>query len=50
MVSVYEVSSGNKVMPEISVNQSTGAITIKINDTAGATTLAANTYKAVIMG
>lgn len=48
-VDVYN-SSGEKVMPEITVNQSTGAITIVINDTLGASTLAANTYKAVIMG
>ena len=49
-VDVYEVSSGAKVMPEIVINQSTGAITITINDTAGASSLAAGTYKAVIMG
>ena len=49
-VDVYEVSSGAKVIPEIVINQSTGAITITINDTAGASTLAAGTYKAVIMG
>jgi len=37
-------------MPEITVDQSSSNIEITINDTAGATTLAAGTYKAVIMG
>lgn len=49
-VTVYEVSTGNMVVPDISVNQTTGEITIVINDTANAGSLAANTYKAVIMG
>lgn len=50
IVNVYDVSTGEQVIPSIVIDQSTGAITITINDTAGATTLAANTYKAVIMG
>ena len=37
-------------MTDIVVNQSTGAVTITINDTAGAGSLAANTYKAVLVG
>ena len=49
-ITVYEVSTGNMVIPDISVDQSTGEITIVINDTASAGSLAANTYKAVIMG
>lgn len=49
-INVYEVSTGAIVMPEIVVNQSTGAITITINDTNSATTLAAGTYKAVVIG
>ena len=49
-VNVYEISSGALVVPEIVVNQSTGAITITINDTAGAGSLAASTYKAIIVG
>lgn len=49
-INVYEVSTGAVVMPEIVVNQTTGAITITINDTNSATTLAAGTYKAVVIG
>lgn len=50
IVSVYEVSSGNQVYPDVSVDDSDGTVTIVINDTANVTTLAANTYKAVILG
>ena len=49
-VTVYEVASGAMVIPDITVNQSTGVITITITDTASAGNLAANTYKAVIIG
>lgn len=49
-ITVYKVSSGQVVIPDIAINQSTGAITITINDTAGAGTLTAGTYKAVMMG
>lgn len=50
LVSVYRVSDGAIVYPEIVVNQTTGAITITINDTAGASSLAASTYRAVMIG
>lgn len=46
---VYEVSTGALVYPDITVNQSTGNITILINDTAGSGALVADTYKAVIV-
>ena len=49
-VTVYEVSTGAVVIPDIVVNQSTGAITITINDTASASSLTAGTYKAVVIG
>lgn len=49
-LSVYEVSSGAQVIPDITINQSTGAITIIINDTESAGSLSAGTYKAVIVG
>lgn len=49
-VTVYEVASGAMVIPDVTVNQSTGVITITITDTASAGNLAANTYKAVIIG
>lgn len=47
---VYENGTPNKqVVPDIEI-ASTGAVTIKINDTAGAGTLAASTYRAVMIG
>lgn len=49
-VNVYEASSGAIVIPEIVVNQSTGAVTITINDTNGLSNLSAGTYKAVLIG
>lgn len=49
-VNVYEVSSGAIVIPEVVVNQSTGAVTITINDTNGLGNLSAGTYKAVLIG
>ena len=49
-VNVYEASSGAIVIPEIVVNQSTGAVTITINDTNGLGNLSAGTYKAVLIG
>lgn len=49
IISVYEISTGAIVYPDISTNSS-GVITITINDTAGAGTLAASTYKAVVLG
>lgn len=45
VVSVYEVSTGDEVM--CAVNVAAGTITIKINS---ASNIAANTYKAVIIG
>lgn len=45
IVSVYEVSTGNEVMADVTT--ASGAITIKLNS---ASTVAANTYKAVILG
>ena len=50
LITVYEVSTGAVVYPNIVVNQSTGAVTITIQDTASAGTLAAGTYKAVMIG
>ena len=49
-VNVYEVSGGAIVIPEVVVNQSTGAVTITINDTNGLGNLSAGTYKAVLIG
>lgn len=46
-VTVYEVSSGDIVIPDVSINQSTGAITITINS---ASNITAGTYKAVVLG
>lgn len=45
VVSVYEVSSGNQVYPEVVLGS--GSITIKMN---ASTDIAANTYKAVVIG
>lgn len=47
-VQLFESASGDMVMADVSVS-STG-VTIVINDTAGSGTLAANTYRAVIIG
>ncbi len=47
-VQLFESASGDMVMADVSVS-STG-VTIVINDTAGKGTLAANTYRAVIIG
>ena len=52
-VTVYRVSDGKIVVPDVAVTQSgssAGTVTITINDTAGATSLSAGTYKAVIVG
>ena len=48
IVSVYEIATGSLVYPDISISGST--ITIIINDSTSAGTLAANTYRAVILG
>lgn len=49
IVQVYEVATGAMVMTDVAV-ASNGNVTITINDTAGAGTLAAGTYRVVIMG
>ena len=50
-VTVYRVSDGAQVVPDISVGQTSPYnIVVTINDTASADSLAAGTYKAVIMG
>lgn len=46
VITIYELSTGAVVYPNIVVNQGTGNVTITINGTG---TLAADTYKAVIM-
>lgn len=48
IVSVYEIATGSLVYPDISISSST--ITIIINDSASVGTLAADTYRAVILG
>lgn len=50
IANVYEVSTGTLVIVDIVVNQTTGAISIIINDTANAGSLSAGTYKVVLMG
>lgn len=50
LISIYETSTGLLVNPEIIVNQSTGAITITINNTTGSASLTAGAYKAVMLG
>lgn len=50
LINLYEVASGAMVMADIAVNQTTYAVTITINDTASAGTLAAGTYKVVMVG
>ena len=49
-VQVYEVASGDMVMADVKVNQTTYEVTITINDTTSVNTLNANTYRAVIIG
>ena len=49
-VQVYEVASGALVFPEIAIEQSTYQVTIEMNDNLNASTLAADTYRAVIIG
>ena len=45
-----DIPAGAIVNADVVVNQSTGVVTITINDVQGATTLPANTFKAVMMG
>lgn len=49
IVQLYD-SSGNMVIADIAINQSTYAVTITINDTAVAGTLASGSYRVVIIG
>ena len=50
MVQVYEVSSGAMVFADVTIDQSSFAVTITMIDSASAGTLAAGTYRAVIIG
>ena len=50
IVQVYEVSTGNQVITDVTVNQTNYTITITINDTASANTLTAGTYQVVAFG
>lgn len=50
IVQLYEVATGEQVVADVAVNQTTRNVTITINDTAGAGTLAAGTYRAVLFG
>ena len=49
-VQVYEVASGDMVITDVKVNQATYEVTITINDVSSANTLAADTYRAVLIG
>ena len=50
IVQLYEVSTGEQVFPEITVNQSNYSVTIEINDSNSVNSLTAGTYRAVIIG
>lgn len=50
LTQVYEVATGEQVIVDISVNATSYLVTITINDTAGAGSLAAGTYRAVLLG
>lgn len=50
IVQVYEVSTGNQVITDISIDQVNYTITIIINDTASIGTLAAGTYQVIALG
>ena len=50
IVQLYQVSTGEMVIADITVNQSNYNITITINDTNSAGTLASGTYRVVIFG
>lgn len=49
IVQLYD-STGNQVIADIAINQSTYNVTITINDTSSAGTLASGTYRVVIIG
>lgn len=50
IVQLYQVSTGEMVIADVTVNQSNYNVTITINDTASAGTLASGTYCVVIFG
>ena len=50
IVQLYQVSTGEMVIADVTVNQSNYNVTITINDTASAGTLASGTYRVVIFG
>ena len=50
IISVYDTATGAMVYPDVVVNQTTGAVTITIRDTASIGSLAAGAYRAVIIG
>ena len=50
IVQLYQVSTGEMVIADVTVNQSNYNVTITINDTASAGTLASSTYRVVIFG
>lgn len=49
-VQLFEVATGEQVMADVSINQSTYAVAIKINEIVAASPLATNTYKVVLFG
>lgn len=50
IVQLYQVSTGEMVFADVTVNKSNYNVTITINDTASAGTLASGTYRVVIFG
>lgn len=50
IIQLYQVSTGEMVIADVTVNQSNYNVTITINDTASAGTLASGTYRVVIFG
>lgn len=50
IVQLYQVSTGEMVIADVVVNQSNYNVTITINDTASAGSLASGTYRVVIFG
>ena len=49
LVQLYD-ANGNQVIADIAINQTNYAVTVVINDTASAGTLASGSYRVVIMG
>lgn len=50
IVQLYQVSAGEMVIADVTVNQSNYNVTITINDTTSAGSLASGTYRVVIFG